>query len=351
MKILFLVNQLLTVCGVSKHFYYLLSGLKEYYPGNEYFVICGGGDAIERFKRLGVPIFVNENIKHETRSIYGYLKGIYDIYKFVKINKIDIIHSHHHYAGNISNIVCKILGKKNIFTNHGIIPKLGILNYFPSNNIISVNEHNYNYIKQNVRYKKIFLIRNGIKRDKCGESNIKGKKLKILVASRLVLHKGIEIYLKAVSLLPKQIKEQCYFYVAGEGKDKNYFEEINAKYSSGVIFLNKISNIQKLLCKTNILINPTISTEGFPTILVEAGLQRNLVISSNFLGYDSILKDNINSLIFKLGDEKALMEKLREAILSYNEYQSIIDNFYLLCKKNFSVEEMVKKTMFVYESV
>ena len=132
MKILFLVNQLLKVCGVSKHFYHLLSGFKEFYPENDYFVMCGGGDAIEKFERLGIKIIVDENIKHETRSLSGYLKGIYDIYKFAKFNKIDIIHSHHHYATSMAHNAAKFLKSKTVFTNHGILPEVGSLNHFSS---------------------------------------------------------------------------------------------------------------------------------------------------------------------------------------------------------------------------
>ena len=111
MKILFLINELLIVCGVSKHFYHLLSGLKEIYPENDYFVICGGGDVIEKFERLDVQIIINENIKHETRSLKGYFQGIYDIQKFVRENKINIIHSHHHYAASIAE---KVTDRKSV---------------------------------------------------------------------------------------------------------------------------------------------------------------------------------------------------------------------------------------------
>ena len=68
MRILFLVNELNIVCGVTKHFYHLVSGLKELYPNNEYYIICGGGNAIQKFTEIGINVTVNYNIRHESRS-------------------------------------------------------------------------------------------------------------------------------------------------------------------------------------------------------------------------------------------------------------------------------------------
>ena len=60
MKVLFLINQLLNTCGVTTHFYYLLNGLREESELDIY-VICGGGNNMEKFKQLGVKLIVDED--------------------------------------------------------------------------------------------------------------------------------------------------------------------------------------------------------------------------------------------------------------------------------------------------
>jgi len=347
MKILFLTNQLLNVCGVTKHFYHLLRELREFYPDNEYFVICGGGNAIEKFEKEGIKVIVNKNIKHETRSVGGYLKAMSDIYGFVKKNNIDIIHSHHHYAASIADKISKIANVKTILTTHGLLPEIGRLNHFSAEHIIAVNEHIFEYVKKQTNGKHVYLVRNGI--NEYSFISPKANKMMVVVASRLVYDKGIDIFIKAVSLLPKSITEQVDFIIAGDGENKRDYLKLNTELNTKIIFIGIVENTQKLLNKSHILVNPTCSKEGFPTILVEAGLQKNLIVSSNFFGHDFILKDKENCLIFNQGDIISLKEKLIIAINEYSSNEEIIDKFYSQCKKLYSVEGMIKKIKGIYE--
>jgi len=140
------------------------------------------------------------------------------------------------------------------------------------------------------------------------------------------------------------------FYIAGDGADKNDFMLLNNELNAKIKFVGIISKTQKFLSSSHILVNPTNSKkEGFPTIIIEAGLQRNLIISSKFRGSQSILKDNINSILFEPGDIKSLMEVLLNSIDNYGNYNDCINEFYSTCKSYYNLEDMVKKIEELYQ--
>lgn len=211
MNILFLVNELLYVCGVSKHFYHLIEGLQRKYPKNNFYVICGGGNAIESFKALGIPIIIKPNIRHESRSIMGYVKAIKEIHSFINKYDINIIHSHHHYSASIVNQSTKLTKVPTILTNHGILPEIGILNHFVADYIIALNEHIRDYLINNEIKdgKSVRIIRHGF--PLINQSKKRNDRLKIISGGRFVKDKGFDKYIRAVAELPNNLSKRATF--------------------------------------------------------------------------------------------------------------------------------------------
>lgn len=351
MRILFLINELLTVCGVTKHCYHLISGLIEQNPENEYYIIYGGGDSIEKFKNLGVKVILDRNILHEKRSIYRYLTGLKNIYNFVKRSNIQIIHSHHYYAASIAAKAVKFKDVKTILTNHGIIPEVGILNHFEADHIIAVNKHVKEYLL-NRRIKNeedISLFPHGF-----SISNIDKKKydkIKIITGGRLVKQKGFDTYIKAIAQLPDKIKNKAEFFLAGSGEDENKLSDLNNQLGANVKFLGVISDFQNQLFHTDIFVMPTLAnSEGFPTVLIEAGIAKNLIITTNFRGHNSIINKD-NSLIYESGDILQLKIFLMDAISNYNHYSNMINNYYNHIAAVFNQKNMLINTYRLYSKL
>ena len=75
----------------------------------------------------------------------------------------------------------------------------------------------------------------------------------------------------------------------------------------------------------------TSNSEGFPMIMLESISRGIPVITSNFDGYDSILKENINGYSYELGNIESMknaIEKLREDRLSPEKIRDSIKKFY-----------------------
>jgi len=352
MRILFLVNELLQVCGVSKHLYHLIDGLLKYYPDDEYFIMTGGGNSIQKFQPLGVPVIVCENLRHESRSITGYIKGIKEVYSFVKNNNVQIIHSHHHYAASVSSVVSKFANVKTILTNHGLLPEVGILNHFDAGHIIVVNQHIKNYLINN-RMKKnqnISFIPYGFpKIDNANKKRV--EKVRVVSGGRFVKEKGFESLIKAIANLPKETREKADFFIAGDGEEALNLTELDKKLNTKINFLGTISNFQEELLEMDIVVMTTFSkAEGFPTVLLEAGFAKNLVISSKFRGSDLVLNEG-NSLLYDSEKPEELTSLLNNAINNFNNYVDLAEKYHEDVTKSFSLEKMVRSTEALYKKL
>jgi len=352
MRILLIINELLYTCGVSSHTYNLLSGLKDR-NNIDLYLLCGGGNAIEKFNNLNIPIIINENFKHESRSIKGYTRAVKFLYQLVKDKNIDIIHSHHHYAASIAHKVSLLTETSTVLTNHGILAEVGHLNHFAADYLIVVNEHVVDYlVSKKIKYQNsIRLIRNGIPiKDADRKYNI--DKLKILAASRLVPTKGLDIYIRAVSLLPIEMCSRAEFYIAGEGFYEKELQNINTELKTNISFLGRITDLNKILNDFDVFVIPTSSdSEGFPMTIIEAGMNKNLIISSNFWGLEYVFENEKHGLVFEIGDYQGLAKIIEMAINNFENMSKYIENFHSKVKSIFNIETMIENTIKYYEDI
>ena len=337
MKILFSVNELNYTCGVTNHILNLTGELSKHKDILIY-IICGGGNGIDRFSDPKIEVLQDRKFLHKNRSLINYLSSIIFLVKFVKKNKINIIHSHSHYSANIAYNASKLTRVNTIQTNHGILAVQGMMNHLRAHRFISVNEHIYNYIiNQNITDKKnITLIRCGIPiPDKLPEKDF--SKIKIIAASRFTYEKGLDIYIKAVSKLPEHYKTIYEFCIAGEGELEKELKKLNDDLNTRITFLGRVMNIKDIFEKSHILVYPSRSrTEGFPAVITEAAAYNNLIITSDFWGLGSVLKDSIDGLIFEVNNYENLSAKIKFALDNHDNLRLLSVNFYRKVKEMFN---------------
>jgi len=350
LKILIITNELLNTCGVSKHLLYFLSEAKKR-DDIEFTILCGGGDAIDDYKNLCKEIIVNSAFKHENRSAINFIKAFFFLFKLLAKNRYQIIHSHNHYASNIAKLVSYFVKVKTLQTVHGIIEPIGRLNHYPSIYFIAVNEHVYDYLtkQKNKQSKNVKLIRSGI------PVPIKlvktfNQKLKIVSAGRLIPEKGFDIFIEAISKLNKDTLDKAEFLIAGKGYYESEIKKLAAKLNVSINFIGEVKDLNTQLILTHIFVTASQS-EGFPMTLIEAALTKNLIISSNFFGHDSILKDKINSIIFNVNNPDDLSSKLEYAIEHYQTLNDIIEGGYQDARKEFNLDKMINKTISFYDEI
>lgn len=350
LNVLIIANELRNTCGVTNHILHLARSLSE--SGKvKLFIICGGGNGVNRFDNLNVS--VDKRFFHKGRNFKNYFSAITYLAKYLRKNKINIIHSHSHYAANIAANAVRISKASTVQTNHGLLQVKGRLKHFNAHKYIVINEHIREYLISNKisSPENIELIRCGIPVD----DSPAGKNtapVRVIAASRFTYEKGLDLYVKAVAKLDNKIKVKAEFLIAGEGETEKSLIELNNELNSGIKFIGSVGNMYDLLRETNILVYPSRScSEGFPAIITEAGACNNLVISSKFPGAEYILKDKMNSLLFEIDDIDGLTSHLETAINGYTGHLNLTLGLYNTIKEKFGLEEMINKHLSLYNSL
>jgi glycosyltransferase involved in cell wall biosynthesis len=351
-EILILTNQLLTTCGVSKHLLYFLSEAKTRNDVS-FTILCGGGDAVDVYKNLCKEVLINPAFKHENRSKTNFIIAFFFLFKLSIRNKYQIIHSHNHYASNIAKFISYVIKVKTLQTVHGIIDPIGRLNHYPSKYFIAVNEHVYDYLikQKNKPDRNVKLIRNGIPIPLTSQKTL-NQKLRIISAGRLIPEKGFNIFIEAICKLKKNTIDKAEFLIAGKGNYELELKKLAVKLNDSINFIGEVKDLNTQLISTQIFVIASRSqSEGFPITIIEAALNKNLIISSNFLGHNSILKNKINSIIFNINDSDDLSRKLEYAIQNYNDMNYIIERSYNDACNEFSLEKMITETISFYKEI
>ncbi len=348
-NLLILTNKINYTDGVSSHLYYLLSGLRK---TNQLriFLICSGGDSIERFKNIGIEVHADENLDHQNRNLKNFTKAIISVVRFSRQNDVDIIHSHNHYAANIANHASKFLEIQTVQTIHGILPETGRLNHFKADKYVAVSEPVVSYLLSNkiASKKNIRLIRQGVPEFNDVHKDHNGE-IKIISASRLVHEKGIDVFIKAARSVSEIYKNGVKFYIAGIGEAERDLKKLCADLNVDITFLGNVKNMTDLFSKSDIFVMPTRSgSEGFPMTIAEAASVKNLIIASKFDWLESIFKEGIDGLMFTIDDSRELSEKIIFALENRESADQMAENFYVKSQKIFSIGTAVKKHLELY---
>lgn len=350
-NVLLIANELKYTCGVTNHLLHLSRGLTET-ANIKLWIICGGGNGIKRFNNINAEVIADKRFLHKGRNLTGYFSAITYLAKFVRKNKIDILHSHTHYAANLAANASRIVKAATAQTNHGILQNKGRLKHFNAQRYIAINEHIQKYLLSNgiAEENEISFIRCGIPvNDKPIEKP--AENINVIAASRFNYEKGLDIYVNAVSLLDKDTKSKAEFFIAGEGELENSLKELNSKSNAGIKFLGSVKDIYAILNISHIFVYPTRSkSEGFPAIITEAGACNSLVISSRFNGSEGVMNSD-EVLFFESDDIKKLAELLNNSINNYEDYKPYALRFYNKVKAEFDLETMITKHIELYSEM
>lgn len=335
--------------GVTSHLLNLTEGLgreKELHLS----AICGEANGINLFKNINVNINVNKHFRSDKKSYLNYSKALAYLVRFVKQNETDIIHSHSHYTANLAFHASRHCRIKTIQTNHSILKVKGKPDYFKSGKLIAIDENIYGYLLNNkiLLPKDIFFIRCGIHVPALPPQK-NPIKIKVLAASGFVPGKELDTFIKAVSRLPEDDRTKAEFCIAGEGELESELKSLNEKLGAGIKFSGRVDDMPSLLRSAHIFVFTSASdTEGFPQVITEAAAYNNLIISSDAGGIESVLTRDIDSLIFKKGDEYDLMIKIKLAIDGYRTFQKMAEHLYYKIKELFGFNTMIQKHKELY---
>ena len=372
--------------GAQKYVYSLATSLsKDKY---ETFVITGFGDILkDKLEAQNIKVYVIENLKRDI-SVVAEIKSFFKLLKIILREKPDILHLNSPKVagfGGVAGRLCRT--KKIIQTVHGFtfneerdFATTAMITFFSwltilfCHKTITINEKEKNQALKMplVSENKIILIRNGIEKTDFKEkssaqrelirkcltwtSDVQvgvhpmsdiGQVIWIGTISELHKNKGLEYVIEAVS----KIKSLFVFFILGEGEERKNLENLIEKYNlkDKVFLIGFLENANQYLKAFDIFILPSIK-EGLPYTLLEAGSAGLASISTNVGGIPDIIENGISGIIVTKARSGEITRALEYLVSNPDKQKSYGENLKTKVEKDFSFDQMLEKTIELYEN-
>ena len=167
---------------------------------------------------------------------------------------------------------------------------------------------------------------------------------------RVTQLKDYETFIKAIFLVKKEIPNIKALIVGGVRSDKEEYLNSLKKLvkelalEDNISFTGSQSKIAEIYTLSDIVVSSSKKPESFGRAVAEAIAMNTPVIATNHGGVKDIIIENINGFFFEVGDEKMLANNIfKSKELKFDGYKYISENF--------SLENMVDKTIEVYKGL
>jgi len=350
------------------------------------------------FKRHSVFIFIphsifNEKLRKDLKDIGAYLiidcfnikkykahLSLLKLYKYfysIKFEKIYFISGLDDFRISLFFLICRLIGYKNISfslhqhflsTNTKIefikkiirsFKRLPIILY--SDPFIFVSYASANSFRKTCFFypRKAIVIYYGIDISLFSpnkevyfklrkELNVNKEDIVIIHPARLVhSHKGQDILIKALSILPDDLKPKVVVWFLGDGSSKTFLETLTKKLIKDirVLFFGWKTNIVDYLRASDIFVHPSLF-EAFGFSILEAMSCGLPVIATNVGGIPEVVGENNECGILVLpGEHKALSKAIEKLCYSKELCVEMGKKARERVEKYFSDQIMFKKTI------
>jgi glycosyltransferase involved in cell wall biosynthesis len=340
------VSKLIRITTAPLSMKYLLNGQMRYMQEHGFDVLMISSEGKE-WPDIIANEQCNHYIIHMTRKITPVtdIISLWKLYRFLKIQKPDIVHSHTPKAGLLAMLAAKFAGIKirihtiaglRFMTSEGlgrkILMNMEKLTAWAATHVWPNSFSLLKYIRDNklVPDKKMEVIglgsSNGINLSRFSPAVLDTEKLKkikekigydekliyLLCVGRIVKDKGIDELVKAFEKAYKNNNELRLILV-GEFEDEldpvgNEVRDILQTHS-GIILTGWSESVEYYMHFSFALVHPSYR-EGFPNVLLQAGAMGCSVICSRIEGNIDIVEHQKTGLLFTVKDEADLLQQL-----------------------------------------
>jgi lipopolysaccharide heptosyltransferase II len=281
------------------------------------------------------------------------LKGI------IRREDIDVVHARSRVPAIIAYFACKSTDKVFITTAHGYYKKhilssamsWGKFVIVASNIMAKHMMHNFG-----VPYERIRLIPRGVElsrfRFKSPDAR-RSKGFTIGMVSRITPLKGHADFIKAVSILNRQIPNLRALIVGSAQKEK-YKEDLELLVrrlglSRTIEFQPSTQDVPGVMANLDVLVSATVTPEAFGRVIIEAQASGVPVVSTKVGGVVDIVEDEKNGLLCPAQNPKEMASRI---LRLYNDRElgaRLASEGKKSVEKDFDLDTMARKTIAVYE--
>ena len=212
-----------------------------------------------------------------------------------------------------------------------------------------------------VNRKRVFVVPNGVNLGifdrvrECDISHLSGYGLEkenyILFIGRLTLFKGVQYLIKAFGRIKKE-HPNLKLVIVGTGDFEMYLRSI-ANGIEDVVFVGQVSSlrVKKALYENSIAVVVPSFFDTLPTVVLEAMACRKPVIASDTGGIPSLVKHGKNGFLVKPRDSESLARFIKILVEDPNLRKRMGSFGRRLAENEFSIDQMINKTIKVYDSL
>jgi len=331
--------------------------------GIESIVISAGGKEESQIESDG-----GKHIKFDvcSKNIFTVLPRVFALKKLLKDLAPDIVHVRSRVPAWLTYYANTTLGIKIISTVHGfnsISFYSKIMTRFDHTICVSNSIKEYIQLHYQPDDNKITVIPRGVDLSTFSPQNANADFIKrfsnkydlydrFVVSSvgRITQLKDYETFIKAISSVKKEKPSVKALIVGGVRSDKQEYllslKKLIKKLEleDNIIFTGSQKEIVQIYAISDVVVSCSKKPESFGRAVAEAIAMNTPVVATNHGGVKDIVNKNENGFLFEVGDSRELASSILKAqYLNFDGYNYIANNF--------SLKNMVEKTIKVYERV
>jgi glycosyltransferase involved in cell wall biosynthesis/peptidoglycan/xylan/chitin deacetylase (PgdA/CDA1 family) len=361
------------IYGGEKVLLDLTRGLMD--KGHDLFVVCPyQGPLIDVLKAEGARVFVIP-----MRKTYDLL-AIYSLYKFLRKNKIDVIHSHGLLVNILSRVASYLANTRvSISTAHiplnlksrkqaqNLLEKLMVPYYLILDNVSALFNHRViavshavkrDLTEQGVDPSRIVVVQNGmdlngVKRNNRAIKaplNRNGNYPIVGTITRLSPQKDIPTFLRMANLIIKDVPK-THFVVVGDGEKRRELQDLaeNLGLEDHVEFLGYREDALDILNTFDIFALSSL-WEGLPIVILEAMAARKPVVATAVDGVTEAVEHGKTGLLVEPRRPDLLAKSVVELINNPDRAKTMGKKGREKLEKSFSIERVINTVEQVYLS-
>jgi len=272
-----------------------------------------------------------------------YPAGIFRLARFLRRNRIDILHTHL-FEPSVIGLASGVLArtKTRVLTRHYSDyhtrinkrwhVRLDQLTTRLSHRVIAVSKHTADHLieVEGARREKVHVILNGIDFNRAATSGPDARSrvrrefeaehdYLLLIVARLHPEKGHHYLFEAMAEVRKRVSRNVRLLVAGAGSfERAYRSEVRALGCDDVVsFLGFRKDSADLMAAADLVILPSLA-EAFGLALTESLYIGTPVVATRVGGIPEIVEDGVDGMLVPPADSKALADAIVE-LLNENE--------------------------------
>jgi glycosyltransferase involved in cell wall biosynthesis len=179
------------------------------------------------------------------------------------------------------------------------------------------------------------------------------KRVRVLMASRILSDKGVVEYLDAVTLLAKELLDVEWLLAGPFDEDSPTCLEkgfVMEKCSdAGVTYLGNVENMPELLSSVDLFVYPSYYPEGLPKILLEASAAGVPVITADHPGCRDGIVNGSSGLLVKPRDVDDLVRAVRLLAKDETTREEMARFGSAYAEENYDVARIVDRHFALYQ--